>query len=272
MPGFRPQRGATLLEVMVALGIVATAYVALIGTQSASVRLSTYGKQITIASFLAQAKMEEWEQKLQKEGFPDMDEEESDDFDELGYPSFGWSIQIKKIELPVGAAFEQLLSSFGGGEDGEGGGAASMLGQLGGGMDGMLSGQLGQLAKSKLGGAGGAAGAAGAAGLLNPDMLRGSVESLTNMLQEAIREVSLTVFWGEGEDEQLVLTTHLVRVPRASGAAGAAGATGGMSNLQKSPTGAPVNLSNTRSMAPAGAKTLTPQFRPTGSITPGKYR
>jgi hypothetical protein len=260
LPALKPQRGATLLEVMVALGIVATAYVALIGTQSASVRLSTYGKQITIASFLAQAKMEEWEQKLEKEGFPDMDEKEGDDFDELGYPHFSWQIEINKVELPVGAAFEQLLSSFGAGEDGEGGGAASMLGQLGG-ADSPLAGQLGQLAGGQLAG-GKLGGAGGAAGLLNPDMLRGSVESLTNMLQEAIREVTLTVSWGEGgEDEQLVVTTHLVRVPRASGAAGAAGA---MGNLQTSPTGAPVDLSKTRTMAPGGSRIPKPQFQPRG--------
>ena len=134
-----------------------------------------------------------------------------------------------------------------------------MLGQLGG-DQGMLSGQLGELAKSKLGGAGGAG---GAAGLLNPDMLRGSVESLTNMLQEAIREVTLIVFWGEGgEDEQLVITTHLVRVPRASGAAGAAGAVG---NLQTGPTGAPVNLSRTPGMTQTGSRTIAPQINPTGS-------
>ena len=262
MPGLKPQRGATLLEVMVALGIIATAYVALIGTQSASVRLSTYGKQITIASFLAQAKMEEWEQKLEKEGFPDMDESEGDDFDELGYPHFAWKIEINKVELPVGAAFEQLLSSFGAGEGEDGGGgAASMLGQLGG-ADSPLAGQLGQLSGGKLGGAG------GAAGLLNPDMLRGSVESLTNMLQEAIREVTLTVSWGEdGEDEQLAVTTHLVRVPRASGAAGAAGA---MGNLQRSPTGAPVDLTRTRTMAPGGPRIPKPQFQPHGGLMPGK--
>jgi hypothetical protein len=226
------------MEVMVALGIIATAYVALIGTQSESIRLSTYSKQITIASFLAQAKMEEWEEKLAKEGFPDMNEEEGDNFEELGYPGFDWKIQIKEVELPVGAAFEQLLSSWGGGEEGAGG-AASMLSQLGG-AEGLLSGQLGQLAKSKLGGAG-APGAAGAAGLLNPDMLRGSVDSLTNMLQEAIREVTLVVSWGDGEDEQLVLTTHLVRVPQASSAAG----TG-----QMAPTGAPMDVSKMRTMSP----------------------
>jgi type II secretory pathway pseudopilin PulG len=208
LPGRKEQCGATLLEVMVALGIIATAYVALIGTQSASVRLSTYGKQITVASFLAQAKMEEWEQKLEKDGFPDMDEKEEDDFDELGYPNFQWQIEIKKVELPVGAAFETMLSSMGGGE-GKEGGTQNMLGQLGG-AESLLSGQM----KGKLGGG-------GMAGLLNPDMLRGSVESLTTMLQEAIREVTLVVSWGQGgEDEQLAVTTHLVRVPRASGAAG----------------------------------------------------
>ena len=231
------QRGATLLEVMVALGIIATAYVALLGTQSASVRLSTYGKQVTVASFLAQAKMEEWEQKLEKDGFPDMDKQEDDNFEELGYPSFRWQLEIKKVELPVGAAFEQLLSSFGGGAEGEGG-AASMLGQLGG-ADSPLSGQLGQLTQGKLGGAGGAA---GMAGLLNPDMLRGSIESLTTMLEESIREVTLTVSWGEGgEDEQLAVTTHLVRVPRAPSAAG----TG-----QMAPAGAPVDMTRMRTMAP----------------------
>lgn len=236
-------RGATLLEVMVALGIVATAYVALIGTQSASVRLSTYGKQVTVAAFLAQAKMEEWEQKLEKEGFPDMDEEEGDNFDDLGYPHFSWKIQIKKVELPVGAAFEHLLSAFGGGEGAEGG-VQSMLGQLGG-ADGLLSGQLGQLAQSKLGGAGGG----GIAGLLNPDMLRGSVESLTQMLEEAIREVTLVVSWGQAEDEQLAVTTHLVRVPRAPSAAG----TG-----QTAPAGAPLDVSKMRTMAPGGTRGIAP--------------
>jgi hypothetical protein len=235
------QRGATLLEVMVALGIIATAYVALIGTQSASVRLSTYGKQITIAAFLAQAKMEEWEQKLEKEGFPDMDEEEGKDFADLGYPHFKWKIQIKKVELPVGAAFEHLLSTFGGGEKAEGGSQLS-------GAEGLLSGQLGQLAKSKLGGAAGGAG--GMAGLLNPDMLRGSVESLTQTLQEAIREVTLIVSWGEGgEDEQLAVTTHLVRVPRAPSAAG----TG-----QMAPTVAPMDMTRMRTMTPGGPGGQTP--------------
>jgi hypothetical protein len=208
-------RGATLLEVMVALGILATAYVALMQTQSGSVRLSTYGKQLTIATFLAQAKMEELEEELTKDGFPDMDEEESDDFDEMGYPHFAWKAEILKVELPLGAAFDHLLSSFGqGGEDGEEGGIAGMLGGMGD-----AGGQLGSLLQGAKGGMGGMG---GAASMLNPDMLRGNVEMLSNMLEQSLREVRLTVTWGEGgEDESLVITNHLVRVPQASSAAGA---------------------------------------------------
>jgi len=42
--------GFTLLEMMIALGILAVAYVALMEASSASMRLSTFGKQIGRAS------------------------------------------------------------------------------------------------------------------------------------------------------------------------------------------------------------------------------
>lgn len=214
-------RGATLLEVMVAMGILATAYVALLRTQSGSIELSTYGKQITVATFLAQTLLEESEERLTREGFPDMDEEEEGDFEELGYPGFTWRLEINKVELPLGAAFEHLLASFGGGEGEEGKEGGGMLDKLGGGagLPGQLSGML-EGVKGKMG---------SVSNLLNPEMLRGQVDMLADMLEQAIRELRLTVVWeGGGEGDQLVITTHLVRVPEASAAAGAgaAGATG----------------------------------------------
>jgi general secretion pathway protein I len=152
---------------------------------------------------------------LIKDGFPDMDEEESDNFDEQGFPSFSWKTEIKKVDLPLGAAFDYLLQSFGKtGEDGEGG-MAGMLGKLG---------ESGSQLTGLLKGAGGAAGGLGgaASSLLNPEMLKGNVDMLSDMLEQAIREVRLTVFWGEGrEDEQLVITNHLVMVPQGSAASGA---------------------------------------------------
>ena len=213
--------GFTLLEMMVALGILATSYVALMQAQSGSIRLSAYGKRITIATFLAQAKMEETDELLTRDGFPDMDEEDEGNFEELGYPSFKWQLAVRKVELPLAEAFGQLLNQFGGGEDGEGGG----IGGMGGGMGG-----LGDKLGGMMGGAGstgGAGGAGGISGMLNPEMLKGQLEMLSNMLEQSLREVQLTVLWdGGGKGKELVLTTHLVAVPQAPGAPGAPGSTG----------------------------------------------
>jgi hypothetical protein len=53
-------------------------------------------------------------------------------------------------------------------------------------------------------------------------MLRSQVVMLADTLEQAIREVRLTVHWdGGGEGNEFVITTHLVRVPQASAAAGA---------------------------------------------------
>jgi len=209
------RRGATLLEVMVALGILATAYVALMQVQSGSIRLSTYGKQLTVATFLAQSKLEEVQEELIKEGFPDMDETDEDNFDELGYQNFRWKLEILKIELPLGAAFEQLLTSFGqptaGGDDKAS--SSSALGSMAGNPD------LGQFS-GLLQGAGGKMG--GMASLISPEMLRGQVDMLSDMLEQAIREVRLTVTWGDGRPgDEMVITTHIVQVPQASAAQGA---------------------------------------------------
>jgi general secretion pathway protein I len=235
----RGTRGFTLLEMMVALSILATSYVALMQAEAGAIRMSTYGKQLTIATFLAQAKLEEVEEKLTREGFPDMDDTDDGNFEEQGFPSFRWKLEVNKVELPIGEVLNQLLSNMGGegeegekGEKGEGGsGLAGMLGGLGQELDGAtadklseltggLGGQLGGQPGGALGGAGG-----GMAGMLNPEMLSGSVEMLSTMLEQSLREVRVTVHFGEGDD-QVSLTTHLVQVPQAPG--GAATGQGGL--------------------------------------------
>ena len=231
---FGARAGFTLLEMMIALAVLGAAYITLMETQSASIRLSTYGKRITVATLLAQAKMEEVEETLFKEGFPDMDDSDEGDFEDMGYPSFKWDLEVRKVELPLGEAMTQMLGS-GGGE----GGASGMLGGLGGGFDpsqleGMIGSKLPDNIKSQLGGMGGMGGMGGKggiggamSGMLNPDMLRNNVEMLSMMIEQALREVSLTVYWGEGgPGKELVLTTHLVKVPEGSAAAGAGSAPG----------------------------------------------
>jgi len=217
------QRGATLLEVMVALGILATSYVALLQVHGGAIRLSAYSRQVTIATFLARDKMEEITTKLDKEGFPDMDESEEGDFEEEGFPHFHWKLEIRKLELPVGAAFEQMAGNmFGSEESSSGSDKQGLLERLGGGAG---SGQLASMLKGMGGGPGGPGGGLGgaAAALLNPEALRGQAEMLAQMLEEAIREVNLTVSWEKGEPgDTLQLTTHMVKVPSAGSAAGTA--------------------------------------------------
>ncbi len=259
--------GFTLLEMMVALGILAVAYVSLMEAASGSMRLSTYGKQITIATFLAQSKMEEEEERLTREGFPDMDDTQEGNFEELGYPSFKWVLQVNKVELPIQEAFGQLVNRFTGGDE-EGNKASS--GAMGSMQDlqSMVGGQLGDKLKGQLGGMmGGAGGGSALSGMMNPDMLKGQVEMLANMLEQALREVQLTVYWEEGgPGKQLVLTTHLVQVPGSSSGAGApAGPNAGM----QAPGGMDPN--NLKGFLPPAANKALGTHAPMGR-GPGPHR
>jgi len=255
MSSLRTTRGFTLLEMMVAIGILAISYVTLMQAQAGAIRMSTYGKQLTVATFLAQAKLEEVEEKLTREGFPDMDDTDDGTFEEQGFPSFRWQLEVNKVELPIGEVLNQLLSNMGG-EDDEGGGAGGLLGGLGG-LDAASAGKLGELGGG-LPGAGG-----GMSGLLNPEMLSGSVEMLSTMLEQALREVSVTVRFGEGDD-QVSLTTHLVMVPQAPGGAGGAGGAPGAPGL---PGGLnPNDINNALLRGGAGGST---RGGGTGSLKPG---
>ncbi len=216
------QAGFTLLEVLVALGILATAYVALLQTLSGSIRLSTYGRQVTVAAFLAQAKLEQTEEKLIKDGFPVESDVTKGTFEESGYPGYRWKMEVRKIELPIGDALNYLLSDRSSKDDKKsealekalGGSVGNLLGSSGGGLAGLLGGT----SASALGQAGGAGGMTSAA----MSTLGGSAEMISKQLEEQLREMQLTVEWGEGgPGRQLVVTTHIVNIPQASAAAGA---------------------------------------------------
>lgn len=224
-PWPRSRRGFTLLEVMVALGVLAVSYTALMQAQSASLRLGTVGRQVTVATLLARGKMELIEDKLTREGFPDMDQEEEGTFEEEGYPAFRFRYVVRKVELPLAEAMSLLLSPQGGSDKAKGGGGMQdLLGDaVAGGLDALssqLSGKAGDLIKGKLGG-----GISGMASMLaNPDMLKANVEMLGKTLEQALRMVQLTVSWGDGQGDSLTVTTHLVQVPQAASAPGASGA------------------------------------------------
>lgn len=97
-------RGFTLLEVLVALGILAISISAILQMFGTSMSTSERAETVTVATMLARQKMAEQMIKLDQdflEGkFPGTDEENSGDFD-APYNKFKWKVKIRKVEVPL---------------------------------------------------------------------------------------------------------------------------------------------------------------------------
>ena len=85
--------GFTLLEVMVALAIIAISLMAVMGSQSQSLSLAGEAKFNTTAALLAQGKMAEVERN--KKDYPSDD---SGDFGE-DFPGYLWRVEVKDVAL-----------------------------------------------------------------------------------------------------------------------------------------------------------------------------
>jgi general secretion pathway protein I len=85
--------GFTLLEVMVALAIIAISLMAVMGSQSQSLSLAGEAKFNTTAALLAQEKMAEVERN--KKDYPSDD---SGDFGE-DFPGYLWRVEVKDVAL-----------------------------------------------------------------------------------------------------------------------------------------------------------------------------
>lgn len=95
--------GFTLLEVMVAIAILAISLSVLLRFQGNTLLVSGRQENITIATMLARQKMVEIELDLEKGmqagEFPDERSEEAE-FD-TPFEAYRWSMNIKKVELPA---------------------------------------------------------------------------------------------------------------------------------------------------------------------------
>jgi general secretion pathway protein I len=87
----KENRGFTLLEVMVAIALIAIALTAVLGSQSQSVSLAGEARFNTTATLLAQSKMAEIE--LQDPGDLTAD---SGDFDE-DFPGYTWNLSVSNV-------------------------------------------------------------------------------------------------------------------------------------------------------------------------------
>jgi general secretion pathway protein I len=174
--------GFTLLEVVVAMAMLALGLMAIFDLNSRAVSLHSYGKRLTVATLLARGKMIDLEQKLYDDGTPADDDEESGDFSDEGWPSFKWRARIL-VPKTQGVPPEKLISAVLGipvGEDEE-----NPLAALG------------------LGGSGNAGPLAGLA--------QAQFTQMVDQISKSVREVHLTVYWQDGTQTETVdLATHVV--------------------------------------------------------------
>ncbi len=84
-------RGFTLLEVMIAIAILAVTLTVLYGSQSQSLSLATEAKFNTTAAFLAALKLAELEG-----GVTDLRDDEGE-FDD--YPNFQWKVEVTEMDF-----------------------------------------------------------------------------------------------------------------------------------------------------------------------------
>jgi general secretion pathway protein I len=89
------KKGFTLLEVMVALAILALVGVAFLRAQASSVRLVDESIQVSLATLLAREKMAE----LEGQGYPEVGKTSGAGGE--AYPRFRWEQVVTSTDLPV---------------------------------------------------------------------------------------------------------------------------------------------------------------------------
>jgi type II secretion system protein I len=94
-------RGFTLLEVMVALAILATTLVVLLEIITNNVRATNHAKMTTAATLLARSKMTDIEDSVLENGFSTDNESDKGTFKEQNYPGVRWESLIERVELPT---------------------------------------------------------------------------------------------------------------------------------------------------------------------------
>ncbi len=199
-----PYKGFTLLEVMVALALLAAGLMAMADLSGNALRNHAYARDLSAATLLARGKMAELEQKYEDEGFKDFDQDDDGDFGREGRPDVRWHLALVRPDADLSA--DQLVAQLAGAGNDPGDLIAKLMG--GGGSPPAASGgaasQGGPTTTNPL------------AGALS-GMLQSQLTALGETLKKSFREMRLTVSWRDGRtSHDFTVTTHLLVLnPRA---------------------------------------------------------
>ncbi len=178
------RRGFTLLEVMVALAILAGALVAISDVVSGALANHVRARQLEMATLLARGKMAELEDRFEAKGFRDFEEGEEGSFEDDGHPEVHWKMEVRKPSVELGP--DNVLRAL----TGSGEGLEKLMPPpetLGGPAQAMMTASL-----------------------------QGILTRIGEQVKNGVRELRLTVSWRDGgTGESFTVVTHLVRDPSA---------------------------------------------------------
>jgi len=114
-------RAFSLLEVMVAIALLAVGMTVLLQVQTRSINLAQQAREMTVATMLARSKLLDCQADLAKKGFSIGDYDEEGNFGDDGYPDFFWECHAYKPDIPVAdtADVQQAFSATGNEETGQ---------------------------------------------------------------------------------------------------------------------------------------------------------
>lgn len=188
MKHVRRQRGFTLLEMMIAMAILAGGLTWLVVGVSRNIQAENHAKLMTTATFLARERMVDLKDELYEKGFGEFEKESSGGFDDKGFSRFTWKAVVDKVELPSAEQLQTVLSKAQ---------EARQTLQGGGPAGGSTT------PPSPPGGANGMSGASAGNPLsAGAGALGSQFGIIKDVLEQAIRRVTVKVLWTEGKTER----------------------------------------------------------------------
>lgn len=207
----RRQRGFSLIEVMLALAILAMGLIILVRSVYGNVAGAQGTFYMGIATDLARAKMYDLEELLYEEGFQETEQELEGDFSEEGWEAIKWKARITPVELPN---YEVLMGMAEGQGEGEGTAVEGEEGEVApedAAMDKFQSSALGgMLGMMGMGGGGDSSTPGSASEAQTSGFIQQEYTMVQRVLKESIRKITLTIDYDTGLHKESFVTVLYV--------------------------------------------------------------